>query len=209
MALDSGEHTGAFGQLFLEIRRCKEARTCRSLAIRPYYFEPNPETAREWRAQGSFLCEIDRRGVFVCESPGPSGSRTKPTIAKRCWAESPRDKRFQEARAKYGFQDCYITNTVKCGVRRGMRHTDAELNACIGFLVRELDLIQPVVAVGVGGNAFHTLRTWVLPRLTMPPVLFQITHYSSRRNPWDPWQREFPELRRLLERLKPRLEWGS
>lgn len=209
MMFDPREKAGPFGQLFQEMRRCKEARTCRSLVIRPYYFEPNPETAEEWRAQGSFLGEIDRRVVFVCESPGPSGSRAKPMIAMRCWTESPRDKRFQEAREKYGLENCYVTNTVKCGVHRGMRHTDAELDACIGFLVQELDLIQPMVAVGVGGNAVYDLRIRALPRLAVPPVLFQITHYSARRNPWEAWDREFPELRRLLSGLKPRSEWES
>ncbi len=204
---DPRDKAGPFRKPFQEIRRCKEDRTCRSLTVRPYFFEPNPETAKEWHAQGIFLGELDRRVMFVCESPGPSGNRAKPGMVMRCWAESPRDRRFQKVREKYGLQDCYITNTVKCGVRQGTRHTDAEFDACIGFLVRELEMIQPMIAVGVGGNALHALRSWALPRLTAPPVLFEITHYSTRRNPWEAWDREFPELHRLLSRLKPRSQW--
>ena len=37
-------------------------------------------------------------------------------MPKRCWSITKRDLRFQEARKKYGFESCYITNTVKCGV---------------------------------------------------------------------------------------------
>ncbi len=156
-----------------------------------------------------YLNEIDRRVVFVCESPGPSGKGTKSTAVKRCWAETHRDKRFQEVLVKYKFQNCYITNTVKCGARQGKRHKHAEIEACIGFLLRELELIQPMIAVGVGGNAMHTLRTQVVPKLTVPPVLFQITHYSMRGDPRKIWDREFPKLARLLSRLKPRSGWES
>jgi uracil-DNA glycosylase family 4 len=207
MIFDPRDKAGPFGRLFHEVRQCKEARTCASLPIRSYYFEPNLETADAWRANESFLGKIDLRVVFVCESPGPSGRGRETSETRRCWAESPRDRRFQKVRESYGFQNCYITNTVKCGVRQGARHTDAEVSACIGFLVKELDLICPMVAVGVGGNAVHTLRRWALPRLTAPPVLFEITHYSTRRNPWEAWDREFPELQRLLSRLKPLSQW--
>jgi uracil-DNA glycosylase family 4 len=110
-------------------------------------------------------------------------------------------------REDYALANCYVTNTVKCGVRRGGQHTPAELEACRGLLVRELDLIQPQVVVAVGENAHHTLRTAVLPHVRFPPLLFQITHYPSRRNVRECWDREFPELLRLLARLRPRSEW--
>ena len=207
MMSDPQDKAGPFEKLLQEIRRCKEARTCRSLTVRPYYFEPNPETADIWRLQGCFLREIDRRVVFVCESPGPSDNRRKSAAAQQCWAGSPRDKRFQEVRSKYGLQNCYITNSVKCGVRRGTRHTDAELENCIRFLAQELELVKPMVAVGVGGNAMHALKRLGTPSPSVSPVLFQITHYSTRRDPWRTWDNEFPELLRLLSRLKPRSEW--
>jgi hypothetical protein len=73
-------------------------------------------------------------------------------------------------------------------------------------LVRELELIKPLVAVGVGANAMRTLRKWCVPRLENPPELFQITHYSMRGNPTSVWEQEFKELRMLLSRFKPRSE---
>lgn len=209
MEKDPRDKAGPFGQLFQEIRRCKEVPTCPALPIRPYYFEPNPETATEWTSHRRYEGQIDRRVVFVCESPGPSGEEMGPTPAKRCWSESPRDKRFQAVLENYGLHACYITNTVKCGPRQGPRHTDAEIDACIGFLVREIELLEPMVVVGVGGNAMETIRRRVAPRLADPLVLFQVSHYSMRRNPREVWDREFTELRRLLSRLRRRSEWEA
>lgn len=207
MNYDPRDRAGPFGQLLRDLRRCKESRKCPSLRIRSYYFEPNPETADDWRNQGFYQGEIDSRIVFVCESPGSSGGEIRSPDIKRCWAESWRDKRFQNVLLNYQLQNCYIANTVKCGVRQGGRHSDSEIDACIEFLVRELELIQPMIAVGVGGNAFHTLRTRVSPRLKVPPVLFQITHYSARRNVRELWDQEFSGLLRLRSRLQPRSKW--
>jgi uracil-DNA glycosylase family 4 len=198
--------SGGFHRLMTKIRACKKARTCPLLVSRSLYFEPNPVTVREWQASGAYLAGVDRRVVFVCESPGPRFRSRNETAPSRCWATTIQDERFRRARETYGFTNCYITNTVKCGPRRGARHTQRELNSCRGFLVRELELLQPSVAVGVGGNAYRTLREDVLPLLPCPPVLFQITHYSARRDLHARWKREFAELKRLLKRLKPRSE---
>ena len=102
---------------------------------------------------------------------------------------------------------CYITNSVKCGVRSGGRHSDDEVANCRRFLAQELHLLAPLVAVGMGGNAYRTLRQEVLPLLDCPPVVFEITHYSARGDVWSRWEREFAELSRLLTRLRPRAEW--
>jgi uracil-DNA glycosylase family 4 len=207
MRIDPRESRGSFDQLLRRIRECKAARTCPSLTVRSYYFEPNPVTAGKWRQDGMYQGKIDRRVVFVCESPGPSGRHATSIAVRRCWAESPRDRRFREILKENGFHHCYITNTLKCGVRQGRRHTDKEIANCTGFLVRELELLQPMIVVAVGGNALHTLRAWALPQMAMPAVLFQVTHYAARGNPREVWGREFPELVRLLSRLKPRGKW--
>jgi hypothetical protein len=85
---------------------------------------------------------------------------------------------------------------MKCGVRAGGRHSDAEVAACGGFLTRELDLLAPLVAVGMGGNAYRTLRHHVLPLLHCPPVLLEVTHYAARGNVWSRWNQEFADLQR-------------
>ena len=166
-----------------------------------------------WHNKAMFLAELDRRVVFVCESPGPSGNKMPPGIVLPCFNGSARGRRFHEIRKCYGLQNCYITNSVKCGTKSHElgKHTDNEIEACIGFLIDELELIQPMVAVGVGENAMHTLKIVVAPKMAksnrVPPVLFKITHYSMRGDPAERWRCEFEELKQLLARLKPRAEW--
>jgi len=204
---DPRRKPGPFELLFRNIESCKADRTCPSLKTRQFYFEPNSRTASFWKENGCFMGHIDNRVMFVCESPGPSAKEGNAENVKPCFNGSTRDLRFQNVREKYNLADCYITNTVKCGVRRGGMHSEIEIESCREFLVREINLIKPMITVGVGGNAYRTLRTKVLGHLKIAPILFTITHYSSRRNPWGAWDNEFPELLRLLSRLRPREEW--
>ena len=198
---DPRNKTGPFARLMNDIRQCKNAKTCPKLKTRQYYFEPNSFTISDWKRKDLFQKTIDRRVVFVCESPGPSAPRTRSERVEPCFYSSPRDERFEKARREYGLENCYITNTVKCGVRSGSKHNQSEIEACRGFLLREIEFINPQVLVGVGANAYRTLRTDTLAHIKNPPVLFQITHYSSRRNPHKSWESEFPELLRLLSKL--------
>ena len=204
---DPRSKAGPFELLFRNIQTCKADRTCPSLKTRQFYFEPNSRTSPFWKERGCFSEHLDYRLMFVCESPGPSAEEGNAEDLEPCFYGSPRDRRFQDVRREYGLANCYITNTVKCGVRRGAKHDLAEVLACRKFLVREINLIEPQIIVGVGGNAYRTVRTEVLAHLEIAPVLFQVTHYSSRRNPWDVWKKEFPELLKLLARLRPREEW--
>lgn len=204
---DPRSKAGPFEDLFIDIKKCKKVdENCPSLKTRQFYFEPNSVTASSWKESGCFCEHIDYRLMFICESPGGSAEEGNPEKVERCFG-SPKD-RFLKVRKDNGLANCYITNTVKCGVRQGGKHSQAEVEACREFLVREIDLIEPMIIVGVGGNAFQTLRTEVLGHLKKTaPILFQITHYSSRRNPFDAWKNEFPQLKSLLARLRPREEW--
>lgn len=189
---------GPFEVLRREIQSCKVNSThCPSLKTRQFYFEPNSVTASSWKKDDCFSDHIDYRVMFICESPGGSAKEGNPEEVERCFG-SPKD-RFLKVRKEYGLANCYITNTVKCGVRpEGGKHSRSEVEACREFLLREIDLIGPMIIVGVGGNAFQTLRTEILGNLKIAPILCQITHYSSRRNVWDTWKNEFPALLRLL-----------
>ena len=202
MICDPRDASGLFGQLLEDLLKCKERNTCPALTRLPYYFEPNPKTTKEWRKEGMYLRGIDPRVVFVCESPGGSGRNRGPREITRCFIGGRYDRRFQDVRVKYGLQNCYITNTVKCGVRKEKEHSGTELDACIPFLIQELELIQPRIAVGVGENAMRTLMARVAPQLDVPLCFFEITHYSMRGDPWEKWNKEFPELLRRLWRLR-------
>lgn len=205
MESDPRNKSGPFARLFKDLRNCKNKRTCPSLTLRPYYFEPNEKSVCEWHAEGMYLGKLDPRVVFVCESPGHFDHDKQYREVEQCFFGTKREWKFHKARKEAGLQDCYMTNTVKCGVRdrkKYKRHSDEEIEACTPFLVQELNLMQPVVVVAVGENAMHTLRTKVAHRLDVAPVLFQVAHYSMRRDPEREWKREFPELKRLLSRLE-------
>ena len=203
MGSDPRDGEGEFGKLFRDLKDCKNKHRCLDLKIRKYYFEPNPQTTTLWTREGIFINGIDQKLVFVCESPGPSGKKIYSKDDKRCWRWSNNDKKFRKVLKDYGFQNCFITNTVKCGDRGKIsRHSDKEIGKCIKFLVRELEFIKPMIVVGVGGNAMHTIKKWVLPKLSFFPLPFQITHYSARLNLEDAWNKEFPTLKGFLERLE-------
>ncbi len=191
--------SGPLSQIFQDIFNCKQANKCPSLETKQFFFEPNPSTLAQWNKLGIYSQGIDPRIVFVGESPGPSADPLDFPNIQRCWSLTSKDQRFEEVRKKYGLQNCFITNTVMCGVRdeNHSRHSDSEIGNCIGFLLKELEIIKPKVVVAVGGNSAWTIRKYVLPRIR--EINFhQITHYSARRNPWDYWKSEFPALLKLI-----------
>jgi uracil-DNA glycosylase family 4 len=210
IGFDPRDGQGPFSQLLQDVRRCKVNQSCPALHVRQYYWEPNPETANEWSAEGRYTGDLDRRAVFVCESPSAIGGGTDSADVKRNWAPVEfRARRLWDALGRYGLGSSYITDAAKCGVRRGRQHSDAEIEACAPFLAREIDPVQPMVVVGVGHNATRVLKERLSVHIVTLPVLFQVTHYSMQGNPWADWDREFPELLRLLDRLRPRSEWPT
>src|SRR5712692_7315168 len=107
---EPSDPSGPFQELMRDIRSCKEARTCPSLTSRGYYFEPNPVTIDQWRADGLYNATIDRRVVFVSESPGKTRSSEDAKVTFRCWTNTWQDDQFRRAREKHGFLSCYLTN---------------------------------------------------------------------------------------------------
>lgn len=105
---------------------------CPRLKIRELYFEPNPSTIGHWREKyGFYERGIDRRLVFVAESPSDSRDRSDAAdfdvLGRRgwsCWDYTKKDDKFRRAREQHGFQHCLITNAVKCGVPRPSTHAN-------------------------------------------------------------------------------------
>jgi hypothetical protein len=124
---------GPFEVLLKDIQTCRLNKTCPSLTTRQFYFEPNSWTALIWEERGCFLDPMDCRVMFVCESPGPLAEMGNAKDLKPCFLDSPRDHRFQEVRRKYELDRCFITNSVKCGVRHGGKHS---MDDAMRFLLR-------------------------------------------------------------------------
>ncbi len=193
--------------------QCKKRETCPDLGLRRLFFEPNPGTLDSWRDKhGFYLKGIDRRIMFVCESPS---DRRKEGIDPKhfeveglpgwiCWDFTAQDMRFREARKRYGFENCWITNTVKCGPRGNLRPggpTDREAENCSTFLQQEIEFVRPCALACMGDRAFRILLKYTLPFLTHTPAVVPLTHYSARGSLAaleERWVEEFGRLRQTL-----------
>ena len=191
-------------EVLRDLKKCKENKTCIALTCRGYYFEPNPYTLDAWQKQGLYKKGIDGRAIFVCESPGGSNRLLKddPTIA-RCWDETGNNIRFLEVRKKYGLENCFVTNVVKCGVRpNNNKHSPEEINNCSKFLKKEIEIIQPEVVVAVGREAERILRKYYIKFLESQGCGWhRISHYAFRDGIealWDNWDRQFQELKNKI-----------
>ena len=210
---DPRDDKGLFGELMQEIKECKEKRTCPQLKIRCHYFEPNSQTVNNvWKDKEFYRGKINNDVMFFCESPGgqkPKGKKCKDnnTEVSACWVTTSQDDKFEKARESNGFKDCYITNSVKCGVRKGSRHTDEEIDECSKFMLKEIILIKPRVVIAMGANAYFALKRHVKEDLPESPVIFKLTHYSAREDIESKWKYEFEALKQLLHKLKPRDKW--
>jgi hypothetical protein len=192
-------------EVLQKLRKCKDKKTCEGLSCRGFYFEPNRKTIQKWQEEGLYKKGIDRRVIFVCESPGP-GSYIDPEDidVKRCWSEenaNPRSKgrlkRFRKLRESYGFENCYITNVVKCGPRNGSYHSQEEIKECSKFLAKELEIIQPRIIIAVGRNAENILRKCHMELIKSQGCeLIEVMHYS-RGNPQRDWDKQNKKIKRF------------
>ena len=183
-------------EVLRNLKKCKKNKTCEALTCRGYYFEPNRCTLREWLDEGLYKKGIDKRAIFVCESPGPSNPLEKEVInVERCWdIEHPgrggkkKLERFLEVRKKHGLQNCYVTNVVKCGARPNNKHSP-----------KEIEIIQPEVVVAVGREAEHILKKYYTRFLESQGCGWhRISHYAFRGGVEalrDNWDRQFQELK--------------
>ena len=169
--------------------RCKAAATCPRLPVRSRFHEPNVETLATWRERDGFYRNgIDRRVVFICESPSQTPDPPAPDFVVegvagyRCWSgyNARNTQHFTELRQQYGFEHCFITNVVKCGVRKD-KPDARETALCSRFLWRELSLIQPHVLAVLGVKTLELLmesmNSWPTPNASSP-VIIRIQHYS-------------------------------
>ena len=134
-----------------DLRKCKKNKTCEGLTRRTFYFEPNEFTIKMWQEEGLYKKGIDGRALFVCESPGPkSAVKEEDITVKRCWGKENADpaviwrlERFRKLRESYGLENCFMTNVVKCGPKKGKNHTHEETKNCSEFLDKEIKIIKP------------------------------------------------------------------
>lgn len=206
--------------LWEDVGVCKSRKTCSRLGVRTYWFEPNPGTLASWQREQRFSPGVDRRVLFVCESPTKHASGS-PDFALpgaqidgwRCWGgyNATVTDGFWRARTKYGLQNCWITNIVKCGAGPGLgKPVSEEVLNCSPFLRREIEILQPSVIALVGkGDTVKFFKQSIksLSFVHPQPTVIPITHYSYARRPGGRGQMDqiwAPEFGAILNELRKR-----
>jgi uracil-DNA glycosylase family 4 len=201
------------GKVFVEVASCKAAGTCNRLTVRGNFFEPNPETIRTWQRVGLYAEGVDRRVVFVCESPSSTYDGTTPDFrvmgvgGYRTWAgRNHRTNAFLEMRRQYRLENCLITNVAKCGCPGSVKNkpTSLEAERCSRFLAAEINAQRPAVVACLGRKTMEYAR-FALSQLTFDPMPAQVylTHYSAHMPPYAlkrEWAPQFDEIRREIEK---------
>jgi len=191
-----------------EIAACKAKRTCGNLGVTELYFEPNPKTLDAWRSDGFYREGIDTRLMFLAERPsdrrgGRSDFEVNGQSGWRCWNTTVQDRRFAEMRGKYGFENCLISNVIKCGLKGGKASVPLSARAaksCSGFLIKEVELVRPAVIACLGRRAFDIFLAYTLPYLSYTPLPVYLTHYSARFDPANAWAEEMTVIKTALEK---------
>jgi uracil-DNA glycosylase family 4 len=118
---------------------------------------------------------------------------------------------FWKMRTRYNFENCWITNVVKCGAGPGRgKPDDREVANCSVFLKRELEAIQPAVIALVGKrdtpDMFRKAMNASQAVFDQQPMVTPITHYSYARRPGgrgrmlEVWTHEFEAIKAELDR---------
>jgi uracil-DNA glycosylase len=100
------------------------------------------------------------------------------------------------------------SNVATDSTKTGNRHKPREITECTSqFLVREIELIRPIVIAAVGREAERILkdlkqrieRKEVESTLREFPETFYISSYA--RGHWKKWEQQFPDLTQRVEEL--------
>jgi len=146
----------------------------------------------------------DYRAVFIAESPstaGGTGIKSNTENFRRKGAS----KLFDDIRKKFGLENCYVTDLVKCGVAAGKPDQD-KVDNCLTYLREEIQAIKPQLIVAVGktlklddNSKPFRFSEFLQKTLEIEIPIFETWHYSYlwnrcqlkkelRRNP------EIPEI---------------
>lgn len=90
----------------------------------------------------------DYRVMFIAESPSTSGG-TGIFKPEKNFSSTHADNLFREVKTKFGLENCYTTDLVKCGIPKG-KPTNQKINNCLNYLKQEIKIVKPKVIVAVG-----------------------------------------------------------
>ena len=160
----------------------------------------------------------DHRVVFIAESPSTKGGRGIFPAEAGFDVKYAADKLFFDTRKKFGLENCYLTDYVKCGVPSG-KPTKHKAEKCINYLCDEIKEVNPKVIVTVGKYFYYyegdKLQTPVFskfigselkrisPNFNLP--ILSIDHYSHvyryhRNDEYELklWEEQFLEITKYI-----------
>lgn len=91
--------------------------------------------------------------------------------------------RYYKLLKKHGFQNSHMTDLVKCRDKVGPL-TKHEKTNCIQYFLKEVEIVQPKLIVGVGAEAYKVLK-----QLKLSISVVRLSHYS----PWGKEPLDFAE----------------
>jgi len=147
--------------------------------IDPWFFPPKNDLVKGFLGAGDV--------VFICMRPSTG---TFP---------SPADEQFYKLLKNNGFQDAHITDLVKCRsrVKIEKRKEEKEVENCFGYLLKELEIIEPSLIVAVGDKAYNYLNGKLPQRYK--DRLDKIIHYSYAKR-WGKEQVLEKDFKRVRQR---------
>ncbi len=90
----------------------------------------------------------DFRVMFISESPSTSAGTGK-FLGEKNFNATEADQLFFQVRKKFGLENCYITDFVKCGIPNG-KPSKHKVEQYVEYLKEEIAIVKPKVIVAVG-----------------------------------------------------------
>jgi len=115
----------------------------------------------------------DYRVMFVCESPSTAGG-VGIFNNQSNFNTTKADDLFNKYKKRYGLDNCYTTDFVKCGIPNGKPDSEKAEN-CSRYLKKEIEIVEPKVIVAVGRVTYKLLGKYIYD-IKIP--IKRIYHYS-------------------------------
>jgi len=149
---------------------------------------------------------IDAEIMFIGEGPGREEDlQARPFVGDA-------GQLLTKLIEKMGFrrEEVYIGNIVKCRPPMNRDPEDDEINMCITFIKRQVEIISPKVIVSLGRISAQTLTGLKIPISKLRGRFFEYNSIPLMptfhpayllRNPKDKW-RVWEDIQKVLEKLK-------
>ena len=128
----------------------------------------------------------DYRIMFIAESPSTKGG-TGLKNPNDNFFNTANGLKYKEFLSKFNLENSYFTDIVKCG-RKAKKPSLSQINNCIKFLEREIEIIQPKAIVTIGkslmlsnNQTIPSFPDFISKRLRITVPVFYTWHFSYMR----------------------------